>query len=256
MKIAQLIGAVLLLTSVSSAFAQNQQTAQGLHAEIKTALTGPTQISEGSVGTFSLKLDYLPKDLSHTFGSIENVPNSLSYVNMYYGIEYLGYSIYQGQNQVGPTYLYPTTQHHATFYGGSIPGYAFFNSWGYIDPSSPRTIYGNDPDEAYSETLSFSLPTLGVGTYKIETFARFWVEIYHAPNVECLKNIDEYYGSPCAPGGMISNYADADDVFVNRNHELEFSVVAVPEPESYALMLAGLGLVSAVARRRKVKQTQ
>ena len=32
------------------------------------------------------------------------------------------------------------------------------------------------------------------------------------------------------------------------------SVTAVPEPETYALMLAGLGLMGAIARRRKAKQ--
>jgi hypothetical protein len=32
-----------------------------------------------------------------------------------------------------------------------------------------------------------------------------------------------------------------------------FSVTAVPEPETYALMLAGLGVVGFVARRRKTK---
>ncbi|MEO7107844.1 MAG: choice-of-anchor C family protein [Rhodoferax sp.] len=32
------------------------------------------------------------------------------------------------------------------------------------------------------------------------------------------------------------------------------SVTAVPEPETYAMMLAGLGLMGAIARRRKAKQ--
>jgi hypothetical protein len=31
------------------------------------------------------------------------------------------------------------------------------------------------------------------------------------------------------------------------------TVAAVPEPESYAMLLAGLGLVGAIARRRKTK---
>jgi len=33
------------------------------------------------------------------------------------------------------------------------------------------------------------------------------------------------------------------------------SVTPVPEPETYAMMLAGLGLIGAIARRRKQKQT-
>jgi hypothetical protein len=33
------------------------------------------------------------------------------------------------------------------------------------------------------------------------------------------------------------------------------SVTAVPEPDSYALMLAGLGLMAAIARRRSKRKT-
>ncbi len=32
---------------------------------------------------------------------------------------------------------------------------------------------------------------------------------------------------------------------------VNFNVTAVPEPETYAMLLAGLGLVGAIARRRK-----
>jgi hypothetical protein len=39
------------------------------------------------------------------------------------------------------------------------------------------------------------------------------------------------------------------DVFYNVN--LSPVVAAVPEPESYAMLLAGLGLVGAIVRRRK-----
>jgi hypothetical protein len=34
-----------------------------------------------------------------------------------------------------------------------------------------------------------------------------------------------------------------------------FEVAAIPEPETYALMLAGLGLIGAAARRRRTATT-
>ena len=47
-------------------------------------------------------------------------------------------------------------------------------------------------------------------------------------------------------------FLSSNNAFETANHA--FSVSSVPEPETYALMLAGLGLMGAVARRRKAKQ--
>ena len=45
---------------------------------------------------------------------------------------------------------------------------------------------------------------------------------------------------------------DGDEV-VTGGKSFQYTVTAVPEPESYAMMLAGLGLMGAIARRRSRK---
>jgi len=48
-----------------------------------------------------------------------------------------------------------------------------------------------------------------------------------------------------------SNNLDSFATINKGNTQIGFSVAAVPEPESYAMFLAGLGIVSAVVRRRR-----
>lgn len=51
-------------------------------------------------------------------------------------------------------------------------------------------------------------------------------------------------------------YADGANsvkLYLDGNNALNFAVTAVPEPESFAMLLAGLGLMGAIARRRNKK---
>ena len=45
-----------------------------------------------------------------------------------------------------------------------------------------------------------------------------------------------------------------DDLYLGVFTEGEVVPPPIPEPETYAMMLAGLGLMASVARRRKTKQ--
>jgi hypothetical protein len=62
-------------------------------------------------------------------------------------------------------------------------------------------------------------------------------------------NVDKVTFASLDTGTVIDNQSTYNHAFVMDN----LDVAAVPEPESYALMLAGLGLMGAVARRRKAK---
>ena len=60
--------------------------------------------------------------------------------------------------------------------------------------------------------------------------------------------LNEAYG--INDNGWIVGYASNSLLGIN-SHAFLMSIAAVPEPDSYAMMLMGLGLIGFVARRRK-----
>ena len=56
-------------------------------------------------------------------------------------------------------------------------------------------------------------------------------------------------GNGLTPGAAWSFTVPAD-VFSIASGQIAYSVTSVPEPETYAMLLAGLGVIGAVARRR------
>jgi hypothetical protein len=63
---------------------------------------------------------------------------------------------------------------------------------------------------------------------------------------------DGFLGQPVGGGGFIGvNSFTSIDSMPLHHAVISYNTTAVPEPETYAMLLAGLGIVGAVARRRR-----
>lgn len=132
------------------------------------------------------------------------------------------------------------------FDGGSLAGQSFSGQFSFDDSTLTASTW-TLPLLSLSFSLGGQSYTLGqadAGTVAAVFDGGSLVgvnAVYSAgvPSVELLAG----FGTPYAfYQQSVSNYGSAD---------LRFSTAAVPEPESYALMLAGLGVVGLIARRRK-----
>ena len=148
-------------------------------------------------------------------------------------------------------------------------------------PSSVLVFGGSaNPNDAFLNyeagfTTGFSFFYSSLGTSAVTVYDG----LDGTGNVLATMNLLSQYDSGCAPSGTFCNLTNAGMSFAGTALSVRFdlngsngnlqgfdnvtfgsavaldspSVAAVPEPETYALMLAGLAVVGAAAKRRRAK---
>jgi hypothetical protein len=73
---------------------------------------------------------------------------------------------------------------------------------------------------------------------------------YYSTPEKALEAVKGLTFSFVVPTRQDVTFTVADDVFYDNRGGLTLSIAAVPEPQSFAMMMAGLALIAGIARRR------
>ena len=156
-----------------------------------------------------------------------------------------GIATIAGGSVLSGDFVYADMQAFGTPFGGTYlaagptatnPSVLSFNS-----PVSFVSFLWGSPDTYNTLTV-----TTNLGSY---TYVPGGVNGLNFSSTNGSQSYAQYAGFTAGVGESISTlmFASTQDAFEAAN----FSISPVPEPETYALMLGGLGLLGFVARRRK-----
>lgn len=184
------------------------------HAGYTASLSGPSALRPGDSGTFTLMLQYTPRILNQLDDLGTGVPGAFQWSQT--------------------THAYP---HMAHFYKDGVE---------YIDTSTPLWFYTSFNTDPAFISPQFVWTAGAAGTYDIN-FAVDTIEyVTHTATALCMAN------PSCARQSAYLNGTDEVFSVIPANFRVNVTPTApIPEPETFALMLAGLGLMGTVARRRK-----
>lgn len=156
------------------------------------------------------------------------------------------YSQYNGINIVGSIGAVASEAYCAGCNG------SFLLSFADTSLSTSSGIFAAGVDVVYTERIPYhAFVTFGDGStsnYQLPSVLAFQPSIFWG--VSSDKGIKSIHF------GEINGGVTRRDAFAIDNLTIATAVTAVPEPETYALMLAGLGLMGTVARCRSAKQNQ
>ena len=138
---------------------------------------------------------------------------------------------------------------------------AFAYNWDLSEPLDVQQSY-KLKGTSFSDTITFTLPGLSdleVGAVS-NIFGSFGISNGSVSVYKGATLLDSFAVTGTTNSAMYSSLGAGAYSFVvagtvsgksGGNYTLNAAVTPVPEPETYALMLAGLGAVAFIARRRK-----
>ncbi len=176
---------------------------------------------------------------------------------------------FEGNGLLGAGQIYDNTGtlSSTTTFGGYGPGLVqagavysaselWWNDNGYFGLNT-RTLADSSAWRGDAITISYTAPTTAMG-FELQAYAGYGqtgtVSVFDTSN-SLLASIGvtagQFFGWESSAGIGYVTIA-ADDYLMIDNHGYG-STAPIPEPETYAMMLAGLGLLGVMARRRKQK---